>query len=447
MTADLDTGSAAARVAGLAVPITLAMGLQTCFAVVDLIFVGTLGPVALAGLAVGLQVAYGIYAVGQVLGVPALADVGHAFGARDRASTRRAVGTYLAAAAVGGGATSALLLLGAEPIAAALAPDAPSRAAAVSYLGPLAPTALTQAVVLVASGALRAAGDAKTPLLVLVISVGANIALDALFIFGWGPVPSFGLPGAAAATLVAQGLGASMLLVALFRRPALRPARPRFDARFRRGVLGTGVPAAVQFALFAALLLVLLVALQPAGPAWTGGVAAGFRLLQQGIVPFIAIGTAGAAVAAQASGRGRDARVWEALRAALAGGLAGGALLGLALHLFGGALARALLGDDASAGPCGRFLEDAAWCFPALAFATAATFVLQGLHRPWPPLLAAGTRLLAFAAAAGWLGASPGELVAAFVLTLWLEAIQSGGWLTARGLAARPLARSGARPS
>jgi Na+-driven multidrug efflux pump len=443
VTSELNEGSAAARVAGLAVPIALAMGLQTCFAVVDLIFVGTLGPVALAGLAVGLQIAYGIYAAGQVLGVPALADVGHEWGARNRGGARRAAGTYLAAAGVGGVLLTGLLLATAEPIAAALAPDGPSRAAAVSYLLPLAPTALTQAVLLVASAALRAAGDAKTPLLVLVVSVGTNTALDALFIFGWGPVPSFGLAGAATATLAAQGLGASLLLAALSRRPALRPARPRFDARFRRGVLGTGVPAAVQFALFAALLLVLLLALQPAGADWTGGVAAGFRLLQQGIVPFIAIGTAGAAVAAQAAGRGRDARVWEALRAALAGALVGGLAIGLGLHLGGDALARALLGADASTGPCARFLEGAAWCFPALAFATAATFVLQGLHRPWPPLLAAGTRLVAFAGAAGGLAPDPGGLIVAFVLTLWLEAILSGGWLTARALAARPLARSG----
>jgi MATE family multidrug resistance protein len=58
-----------------------------------------------------------------------------------------------------------------------------------------------------------------------------NIGLDALLIFGAGPIPAFGLVGAAWATVVSQWLGSmAAATAALFRlggRPAVRPTQVR----------------------------------------------------------------------------------------------------------------------------------------------------------------------------------------------------------------------------
>lgn len=62
------------------------------------------------------------------------------------------------------------------------------------------------------NGALRGAGDSKTPFRFLVMSVALDIALNPLFIFGWGPVPGLGIAGSALATLVAQSLALAALM-------------------------------------------------------------------------------------------------------------------------------------------------------------------------------------------------------------------------------------------
>ena len=51
---------------------------------------------------------------------------------------------------------------------------------------------------------LRGAGDSKTPFHFMLLSVGIDIALNPVFIFGWGPIPRLGIAGSALATFVAQ---------------------------------------------------------------------------------------------------------------------------------------------------------------------------------------------------------------------------------------------------
>src|SRR5262249_12523455 len=55
-------------------------------------------------------------------------------------------------------------------------------------------------------GALRAAGDARTPMILGVTMTVLNIALNVTLIRGLGPIPAFGTRGAAMGTSIASGL-------------------------------------------------------------------------------------------------------------------------------------------------------------------------------------------------------------------------------------------------
>jgi Na+-driven multidrug efflux pump len=56
------------------------------------------------------------------------------------------------------------------------------------------------------SGALRAAGDAKTPMILGVVMTVLNLIFNIIFIGGLGPIPSYGTAGSAIGTCLAAGI-------------------------------------------------------------------------------------------------------------------------------------------------------------------------------------------------------------------------------------------------
>ncbi len=65
-------------------------------------------------------------------------------------------------------------------------------------------------------GALRSAGDAKTPLRLGIALTLLNITLNVIFIRGLGPIPAFGTTGAAMGTVISGGVVSLYALVRLF---------------------------------------------------------------------------------------------------------------------------------------------------------------------------------------------------------------------------------------
>jgi Na+-driven multidrug efflux pump len=91
------------------------------------------------------------------------------------------------------------------------------KAEALPFLRIMFLTSSGMLVVYMLSGALRSAGDARTPMLLGVAMTGLNIAFNIVLIRGFGPIPAYGTAGAAMGTGLAAGLLAVYATVKLWR--------------------------------------------------------------------------------------------------------------------------------------------------------------------------------------------------------------------------------------
>jgi putative MATE family efflux protein len=99
-------------------------------------------------------------------------------------------------------------------------------------------------------GALRSAGDARTPLRLGAVVTALNLVLNVILIRGLGPIPAFGTAGAAMGTVIATG-GVGIYAVASLRRnvwvvgfPKGMSRRPDWD--IIRALFRFGLPTGIQ---------------------------------------------------------------------------------------------------------------------------------------------------------------------------------------------------------
>src|SRR5699024_5015230 len=111
---------------------------------------------------------------------------------------------------------------------------------------------------------LRGAGDSHTPFYFMLLSVGLDITLNPLLIFGIGPLPALGIAGSAAATLVAQIIALCALLTYLYGRKhflCLRRGEWHYlkpDLALLRVLVLKGLPMGIQMIVLSSSGLIMI---------------------------------------------------------------------------------------------------------------------------------------------------------------------------------------------
>lgn len=98
------------------------------------------------------------------------------------------------------------------------------------------------------SGILRAVGDSKRPFYFLVVSAVLNIILDLVFVLSLG----MGVEGVAYATIISQGVSATLTMITLFRTDSCIKVELKYlklDQEMLAKIVRVGIPAAIQMAI------------------------------------------------------------------------------------------------------------------------------------------------------------------------------------------------------
>jgi putative MATE family efflux protein len=185
-------------------------------------------------------------------------------------------------------------------------------------------------------GALRSAGDARTPMIVGIAMTILNIVLNVLLIRGAGPIPAFGVAGAAMGTVIASGLVSTYALVKLWRGgwvvsfPRAHGFGP--DWTIIRSLFRFGLPTGIQgiaMNVGGVFMLSFIGSLAQSAAAQAAFAVSYGQLFS--LITWTSVGLMGAAaaVAGQNLGAGNPDRATAAVHVAASIGLAGAALVGI----------------------------------------------------------------------------------------------------------------------
>ena len=161
----------------------------------------------------------------------------------------------------------------------------------------------------------RAAGNSVTALIFLALSAGCNIALDLLFVLGFG----WGIEGAAAATVIAQLLsGIGMLIFTLWRMPTLRVGRKdlNWDGKLMRELWRLSFLTSVQQSVMNFGILLVQGLVNSFGPGVMAAFAAAVKIDSFAYMPVQDFGNAFSTFVAQNFGAGKRERIRRGIRSA-----------------------------------------------------------------------------------------------------------------------------------
>jgi putative MATE family efflux protein len=223
------------------------------------------------------------------------------------------------------------------------APDV--QAQALPYLRIMFVFSFGMLIFFMLGGALRSAGDARTPLRLGIALTVLNILLNVVFIRGLGPIPAFGTTGAAMGTVIAAGIVALYAVVKLFggtwvvafhRGMNWRPDWKIIGQLFKFG-LPTGIQG-VAMNVGGVLLLAFIGSLAMSAQAQAAYVVTYTQLFS--FITWTSVGIMGAtaAVAGQNLGAGKPDRTVQAVRTAAGFGLTVAVVIGAAFLLIPGLL-------------------------------------------------------------------------------------------------------------
>ena len=299
-----------------ALPILFANVLQSLNGSVNSVWVGRfLGEAALTATSNANTVMFLL--IGAAFGVALAATilVGQCIGANNVPETKRVVGT---SATFFTGISVAMAIAGltlCRPLLIAMSTPEASLDLAVAYMRVIF-LALPFLYLYAFIGAmLRGAGDSKTPFYFMLLSVGLDIALNPVFIFGVGPIPRLGIAGSALATFVAQAVSLAALIRHLYRRRHLLVLHKDELALLKVdwGVVGTlvkkGIPMSAQMLVMSLSGVLMITLVNRFGVDTTAAFGAALQLWNYIQMPAFAVAMAMSAMTAQNVGAAKWTRV------------------------------------------------------------------------------------------------------------------------------------------
>ena len=237
--------------------------LGTLYNITDMAWIGLLGAKAVAGVGVGGMFTWLSQGLVSLARMGGQVQVAQHIGRREQEEAHGYAQAAVQMSALLGILFAAVVLILLKPLIGFFKlEDAEALAAAFSYTKIACGLIMFSFLSLTLTGLYTAQGDSKTPFAANLVGLAVNMILDPVLILGPGPFPRLGVTGAAIATVTAQFIVMSILVMRILvtkKENVLKGIQlfEKIPPKYVRGICKIGIPTALQGMAYCMISMVL----------------------------------------------------------------------------------------------------------------------------------------------------------------------------------------------
>ena len=302
----------------LSIPMILEMLMESIFAIVDIYYVSRVSVNAVATIGLTESMITLVYAVAIGLSMAATAIVARRIGEKDaEGASKAAVQVIFLGIAV----AFVIMIIGilySKELLALMGAEPDLIEEGYGYTKVLMGGNMTIMLLFLINAIFRGAGNASIAMWTLILSNGLNIILDPIFIFGLGPIPAFGVEGAAIATTIGRGTAVLFQLFILFKGYGIIKIRFRnliLDLKVMINLIKVSLGGISQFLIGTSSWVFLMRIMSEFGSEVLAGYTIAIRVMMFTLMPAWGLSNAAATLVGQNLGANEPERaeisVWR----------------------------------------------------------------------------------------------------------------------------------------
>ena len=383
---DMTRGSIWKCMVSFAVPVFLGQLFQQLYNTADSVIVGQfVGRDALAAVASSGNLIFMMTGFFMGLSVGAGVVISRYFGAKDFERMEAAVHTNVAFGCACGVLLTVVGMLLTPKILVLMNTPAEVLPVSITYFRIYFLGSFSTLMYNTFMGILRAVGDSKSPLNYLIISSVINVVLDLVFV----GLFSFGVAGAAVATVISQTVSALLCFVKLMKCDGpekLVFRRIRFDMPLLREITNQGIPSGIQNSIISIANVVAQSNINAFGPDAMAGCGSYSKVEGFVFLPITSFAMALTTFIGQNLGAGEHERAKKGARFGISCAMVLAELIGAVLYIICPAVMKIFNDDPAVVAIGVSQMRTEAFFYFALAFAHGVSAVMRGAGRAKMPM-------------------------------------------------------------
>lgn len=368
----------------LALPMILAMSVQTIYNLVDAIWVSGLGADALAAVGFVFPIFFIAMALSTGLGMGAGSAISRRIGAKDKEGADNVAVHSLIITLLLAVAFTIPLFVFAENIFVLIGAGK-TVGLTVDYGQIIFAGSIFIFFTSVSNAILRGEGDAKRAMYAMVLGAGLNIILDPILIY----VLDMGIAGAAWATVISLAITSVIMLNwLLFKRDtyvSFKFSDFKFDKSIIKDIFRVGFPASFsQLSMSITMIIMNIIIVMVSSTDGVAIYSTGWRVASMAVLPIMGVATALISVSGAAFGANSFNKVNISYRYAIKIGLAIETIIAVLTFVFAPQIAAVFTQSESAAHIAPDlviFLRIIALFYPMISFGMLSSAVFQGMGK------------------------------------------------------------------